>query len=196
MNGSNFARAKAGRACILVHHSATRGCFVSLTSSGAIPSSIRFTNGTAGLCRRSNRRRRPASRRVSGRPPSGPATAIPVWPAPLRVLLRLFIGIMHPCSLRQMRRRPFRAAGRRICAARTAARFTTRWGRSLRCRDSISWSMSWHLRLRLATGRCPSKSSTSSGKMLPFSMAAGWCCRARTSMWLGTATHCRPIALR
>jgi hypothetical protein len=44
-----FARAKAGRACILVHHSLTRECFFGLISSGAISSSIRFTNGTAAI---------------------------------------------------------------------------------------------------------------------------------------------------
>src|SRR5471030_1907973 len=35
-NGPKFARSKAGLACILAHHSATRGCFLVLTSSGAI----------------------------------------------------------------------------------------------------------------------------------------------------------------
>jgi hypothetical protein len=56
MNGSNFARAKAGRACILVHPPATRGCFVSLTSSGAIrASSIRSSNCDTSLARAASR---------------------------------------------------------------------------------------------------------------------------------------------
>ena len=49
MNGSNFARSNAGRAWILAHQSATRGCFPAVTSSGAISSSIRLTNGTAAI---------------------------------------------------------------------------------------------------------------------------------------------------
>ena len=47
--GPKLARAKAGRACSLVHQSLTRGCFFALTSSGAISSSIRLTNGTAAM---------------------------------------------------------------------------------------------------------------------------------------------------
>jgi hypothetical protein len=37
IKGANLARSKAGRACILVHHSVTRGCFFAVTS-GAISS--------------------------------------------------------------------------------------------------------------------------------------------------------------
>jgi hypothetical protein len=47
--GPKFAFAYAGRACSLVHHTATRGCFFSVTSSGAISSSMRFTKGAAAM---------------------------------------------------------------------------------------------------------------------------------------------------
>src|SRR5580704_2022625 len=48
-NGPIFARAKAGRAWILAHHSLTRGCLFAVTSCGAISSSIRLTKGTAAI---------------------------------------------------------------------------------------------------------------------------------------------------
>jgi hypothetical protein len=48
-NGPIFARAKAGRAWILAHHSLTQGCLFAVTSCGAISSSIRLTKGTAAI---------------------------------------------------------------------------------------------------------------------------------------------------
>ncbi len=49
VNGPIFAVAKAGRAWMAAHHSATRGCRAAVISSGAISSSMRLMKGTAPM---------------------------------------------------------------------------------------------------------------------------------------------------
>ena len=156
---------------------------------GAVPDEIE----DAGTGRRARARGRSGvwpTRSTSSNMPAPASTSAPITIA--RRSSPMMAPSIRPTRWTSTRRRPCRAAARRICGARTAARSTTRWGRSSRCCGSIRRSMSRRSRRRRAQGHAAEGTRCRERPDVEFRFYepddADWFYRGRTNMWPGAAT--------